>query len=150
MYINETQQQSTFQQSALQQSLFPTTDVGRKTKAQPVETAENKEVIFSVASSDWISLRVLFLRHMKQQRWIYFLNKDLALKTNNYPVLQVKLNEDQKQFDAIQKIIHFGQAGAIIIEQPQLTQQQLNELKLACLKQNVILILLDNQLEQCH
>ncbi|XOV78301.1 MAG: hypothetical protein ACFHVJ_15315 [Aestuariibacter sp.] len=152
MYIQDAQQQPLFPAATSSARINDVSSSGTskfKSKQQTSESTE-KEVIYTVPASDWISLRVLFLRHMQQQRWIYFLHQELSIKTNSYPVLQVKLNNQQKQFDAIQKIVHFGQAGAIIVERPVLTEEQLAQLTQACLKQNVILVLLENHLELCH
>lgn len=138
MYINHAQQ-----------TLLPLQPVAEE---QGYSSPRNNqpEYVYSVAATDSISLRVLFLRHMKQQRWVYFLNQDLSLKTNNYPVLQVKLNQQHNQFDAVEKIISCGQAGAVIIEKPALSQEQIALLKQRCQTHSVILILLESHLEQCH
>lgn len=115
------------------------------TQTKHTTNVEHSDYVFNIDAADMLSLRVLFLRHMKQQRWIYFLNDKMSIKTNAYPVLQVKLSESHSQFDSIVKLIQYGQTGAILVERSKMTPTQLRAIRSLCNKNRVMLILLNQQ-----
>lgn len=94
-----------------------------------------------------VKLRALFLGLIKQSRWIYFLNDSIQLKAEHLPVLQVKLKEHHTQYDCIARIANSGHCSAIVIEKNQMSEQQLEDIQLLCIRQKVQIILLENLID---
>lgn len=89
-------------------------------------------------------LRALFLGLIRQNRWIYFLNDKIKVRAEHLPVLQVKLKEHHCQYQSLQRIILSGHCSAVVVEQNQLSTEQLESIHHLSAKHKVQLILLEN------
>lgn len=88
-------------------------------------------------------LNALFLKLVKQNRWIYFVHDEIKIKADDQPILQVKLKPHHSQFECLSRIAQCGHASAILVEKLEMNAAEFMTLNQICAEANVLLVLLD-------
>lgn len=88
-------------------------------------------------------LNALFLKLVKQNRWIYFVHDEIKIKAEEQPILQVKLKPHHSQFECLTRIAQCGHTSAILVEKLEMNAAEFMALNQICAEANVLLVLLD-------